>query len=175
VSVGRAIFQKIASAKASGGGNLIRDGRYEFTILKLLLEDKFNGTCFIAEMLVESAGEVEQGVEPNRVGSTCSYVVNFDGEGKLSAPGNVKLFVLALLNKGEDELDADQIADITEKLVAPSQPARGMRIADETYRKTIRSGKNAGKPFTAHRWKHVDGQTDESINERRKQLDAESK
>lgn len=176
MNAARDVFKKIAQAKATGsGGNQIRDGRYEFTILKLLMEQKFTGMCFIAEFLVDAAQATEPGVETNPVGSTCGYVVNLDGNGKQSAPGNIKAFVLALLDKKDEDVTADDVADVLEKLVSAAQPARGMRIGDETFRKTIQKGANAGKPFTAHRWKHVPGQTDEDVAKRRAELDAEGK
>jgi hypothetical protein len=172
VATGREVFRKIANSRASGGGNQIKDGKYEFTVTKLLMEDKYTGCCFIAELLVDKAEASEPNIEPNAVGSTCSYVVNLDGSGKLSAPGNIKAFVLALLGLKEDEVSADEVADYTEKLVASDQPGRGMKITDETYRKTIRGGANAGKPFTAHRWGHVAGQTEASVAARKAELDA---
>lgn len=164
MTVTQALLKKIAEAKATAGGNLIRDGLYVFVIRKLILDQKFKGTCFIAELeVVESAVAVE-GVEPNKPGSACSYVLNLDTN--VSAPGNMKQFVLALLDLPEDSTPAEKLMKEIGKLVGDDQPARGRLIGDETYRKTIQTGKNAGQPFTGHRWTHVD-QDDKDVASRR--------
>jgi len=173
------IFARIAAAKASVGGNIIRDGKYTFGILKMLAdsEAKFNGHMFIVEFTVlasESLPDIvdEKSGKPvlaNAVGSTCSYVLNLDKN--IAAMGNAKSFVMALLNQpNESEIDLEDFAETLEALVAQDQPARGMIIKDETFRKTIRGGVNAGKPFTGHRWQYVE-ETEEQIKARRAEFD----
>lgn len=168
-----AILSKIANAKATAGGNIIKDGKYLFTLMNIICEQKFGGTMFIVEMLVDEAQAVFPGVEPNKPGTMASYVVNLDKN--VSAAGNAKAFVLALLGYKESDvaMDDDFIAALAE-LTSANQPARGMRIADETFRKEIRSGKNAGSPFTAHRWQRVD-QTPEAIAKRRTEVESIAK
>lgn len=163
-----ALFQKIAKSKASAGGNIIKDGKYLFCIHNLLIDAKFNGNMFIAEMEVIEAHQLLDDVEPNKVGTTASYVVNLDKN--QSAGGNAKALVLALLNAKEDETSEEDFVESLQTLVSKGQPARGMLIADETFRKPIRSGPNAGKPFTAHRWQYVE-QTAEQIAARRARID----
>lgn len=176
MAVKRSVYEKIASSKSTGGGNLIRDGRYRFVVKSLILDSKNSGDCFIAEFEVVESEKIFEDVEPNKPTSTCSYVVNLDGAGKLSAPGNIKAFILALLGEDEDSVSEKELADITEELTSENQPARGMLIADETWRKFSRSGKNANPdskgrpPMVMNRWSHVP-QTKEEVAERRKHLD----
>ena len=177
MSANPAILKKIAEARASGGGNLIQDGKYRLTVLKLLLEQKYNGTCFIAEFLVDTAMAVFDDVKPNAPGTTCSFVVNMDGAGKLSAAGNIKQFILALMGEEEGNVTGSDFQATLGELISDAQPARGMQIDDETFRKFARSGKNSeadskGRPpMTMSRWTTV-RQTAEEITAQRKTLDA---
>ena len=183
------IFKKIATSRASKGGNHIKDGKYRFLVKKVLQEKKEDGEMFIVELQVvtsenvpgqfEKAGKpvwpgIEGAVEvkANPVGSSPSYVLNLDSN--KSAGNNAKAFVLALYD-GEDfdEEDEEAVADFVEtvdELVGEMQPARGMLIDDETFRKKIKGGKNAGEPFVGHNWTHVP-QTPEEIAQRRAKLD----
>lgn len=172
------LLKKIAGAKASAGGNVIKDGTYLFEVVQLLLEQKFNGAMFIAEMIVREAqasGEKDErgvAVEPNKVGSTCSYVVNLDKN--VSAAGNAKAYILALYGMQENEVSEGDFMEALSQVTEKDQPAKGMLIGDNTFRKTIRGGPNAGKPFTAHRWVTVE-QSEEEIAGRRKVQDSGSK
>lgn len=155
------IFNQVAQSSAGGGGNRIQDGEYLYRVERLLMEKKFGGTCFIAEFKVEEAKPVFDDVQPNAVGSTCSFVINFDGPGRQSAPSNVKAFVLALLGVNEAETSVGELVETLKELTGPAQPARGMLIRNETYRKYARTGKNsqpdkAGRPpMVMNSWKHV--------------------
>lgn len=187
-----ALKKKIAEAKATGGGNNINDGRYVFEIHRLLVDAKFKGTMFIAEFGVVESEPVIAGTEPNKPGTTCSNVMNMDSN--VSAGGNIKVLVMAIENY--DEATADEpalgppdptgtrhpiveggivvkrwMADL-DRLTDASQPARGMLLGDETYRKTIQTGNNAGKPFTGHKWVHIPDQSAAQIATRRKLIDA---
>lgn len=146
---------KVAGARASAGGNYIKPGKYEFSILKLMCEEKFGGNFFIFELRVDKSEPVLSGVEPNKVGTFCSYVGNLDTN--KAAPGNAKQFIMALLGE-EDEsaISADDFANTFDKLTAKDNPAFGLRIADETFEGTIRGGPNAGKPITKHRWAFIE-------------------
>lgn len=185
----KALLNKIARSRATKGGNNIKDGKYVFEIKKIIQEKKEDGEMFIVELGVveceaqpgnfERAGKpvwpgVDGAIEvkPNPVGSSPSYVLNLDKN--KSAGGNVKAFVLALVD-GEDfsEEDEKAVADFVatvDELIGPTQPARGMLIYDETFRKKIKGGDNAGQPFVGHNWQHVE-QTGEQIAERRAKLD----
>lgn len=173
----RAVLEKIAKARASAGGNYIRDGKYRFLVHRLLLEDKFSGTCFIAELEVVSAEAQFPDITPNQPGTMASYAVNLDGNGKQSAPGNIKAFVLALLGFEENEVSDGDVAEALDGLTSDAQPGRGMYIDTETWRKQARSGKNAeldekgrGK-LLMNSWAHVE-QTEAEVAERRKQIDS---
>lgn len=164
------LMARIAKAKTFAGGNIIKDGKYTFTVLRLFINNGHKGNCFIAEMRVDSAEQVNPKVVPNPVGSTASYVLNLDKNE--SAPGNCKAYVLALLGAKEEEVSTDELAATIEELVdEKTNPARGMRIKDETFSKIIQKGANAGKDFTGHRWEYVP-QTAEQIAKQRAELDA---
>lgn len=169
MSLTREEARKIVSASASGGGNIIRDGKYVFDVIRCLTKRAFRGgTVFIAELDVVDAEPTTPGVEPNRPGTTASWVLNLDNNP--SAPGNVKGFLLALLGVDEARVSQDELESTTVDVVSDAQPARGMRIADETFRKVIRGGPNAGKDFVAHRWQNVQ-QTPQEVAARRAALD----
>jgi hypothetical protein len=173
-----ALMAKIAGAKASGGGNIIRDGNYTFEILNISLENKFKGATFVVDFKVieseatDAYDDKGQPVKPNAVGSTCGYVVNLDKN--VSAAGNAKRLILALVGKAEDEVTPEEFVEALDYLTTKAQPARGMRIKDRTFRKTIQSGPNAGKPFTGHAWEHV-ALSAEQIATNRAALDAAQK
>lgn len=189
----KALLGKIARAKATKGGNHIKDGEYLLEVVKILLETKEGGECFIVEFnCLESKGYpgnfevagqacwpgVEGAVEvkPNAVGSSPSYVVNLTKQA--SAPGNVKAFTIALVG-GEDfsEESTESVADFVatlDELVGSTQPARGMLIRAATLRKPIKGGPNAGKPFVGINWSHVE-QSGEDIAARRAVLDKAAK
>jgi len=117
------IFSQIAKAKASAGGTHIRDGAYEMTVKRLLIEKGFKGWAFKGEFLVDKAtkvGTVDKdgnptNVEPNAVGSSCSMVCNFDKNE--SSWGNVKQFILALLGFEESQVADAEFAEAVEALV----------------------------------------------------------
>lgn len=100
----------IAQARPTGGGIVITDGIYVLEIVRMIIDAKFSGTCFIVELIVVTStpnftDEKGNVVAPNKAGTTCSYVVNLDKN--LNAAGNCKAFVLALLGLKEDELTYD--------------------------------------------------------------------
>jgi hypothetical protein len=163
MSLNKKLAEQIAGADVSGGGNIIRDGKYLFCVQKVFIGKMYNGNMFVAEFGVVESEAVENDVEPNAVGTTCSYVINVDTN--KSALGNIKAFLSALIGENPSAEDVEAITDKD-----GTNPARGAYIRDETYRKTIKSGPNAGKPFTAHRWEYVE-QTDEEIEARAKKLD----
>jgi hypothetical protein len=171
------LLARIAKAQASVGGNIIRDGIYRFGILKMVLEQKFNGNMFIVEFKVLESANVpdiidEKSGKPvlaNGVGTTASYVLNLDKN--IAAMGNAKSFVMALVDEtDESSIDDEDFQMTLDALLGKEQPARGMSIGDETFRKAIKSGANAGKPFVGHRWKHVE-ETEEQIAARRAEFD----
>ena len=165
-------FAKIAAAQASGGGNYIKDGVYGLTVTALKEIRGHNGYSIVAEFHVDASapnGERDASgalVEPNPVGSSVSVVSNFKHE---SSAGNVKALAIALLTPlGYTEAQIDAAAIAT--LVSDKNPARGIRVNDTTYRKSIQKGPNAGKPITLNRWEPV-AQTPDEIAARRKELD----
>lgn len=166
-------FGTIAGANASGGGTWIRDGRYKFMVEKVHLNEGHSGPCFIAELRVMEAdptGEVdEQGkpVVPNKAGSSCSLVCNLKKHE--SAAGNAKAFAIGVL--GGLGYTPEQITEqVLTAICGPNNPLRGAVVSDQTYRKPIRTGANAGKPITLHKWESQT-QTQESIKAGRAYLD----
>lgn len=165
----RGIFAKVANAQANQGGNNIKDGKGRLAIQKMICKQMNEGWTFVAEMKVLSSAATEQGIEPNPVGSTVSYVQKLDKH--KSALGNTKSFVLALLGFSDSEVSSDEFAETLEDLcretdekvgneVKPANPGRGMVIDFETFRKPKRD-----KPteiLVLPRWTHVK-QTAEEI------------
>lgn len=182
------IFEEIAKAKVSKGGNWIKPGEYELVVKALLMQpNRKKVQQFIAELVVLKAKPGSDrnadgtAIEPSSAGSEVTYLVPLD---KDAAAGNVKAFVLALLGYTEAELDAEEkkdpgaFADTIEELVNQAPGAKsekgvvlsvnsgaGMVIGDRTYEKE-NQGKdnpaNKGKMFTAHNWFSVEN-TEASI------------
>jgi hypothetical protein len=153
---------RVASAKASKGGNYIVDGNYLFAVRNLIHSDEFHtGECFVAELeVIESEANVD-GIAPNPPGSVASYVVKLSDKKTLdSAMGNIKLFFCALLGEDPANVNDAELASAIDRACEPDQPIKGKTIRDRTYRKTIKGGPNAGKPWTAHNWSYVE-QTEE--------------
>lgn len=177
------IAKKMAQSKAAGGGNYLKDGRGVLIVKALKHEDMYKGETFVAELLVEASEEIPGAGPCNAPGTTVSFVQQFE-EYPDTAFANTKAFVYALT--GEDDASVeqsaaarvarkekprdwtadDEYAALYEMLCSPEQPARGMRIRYETYRKTT---KKSGKELVLPRWSRID-QTDEQIAEARAQL-----
>lgn len=162
-----------ATARASGGGNYLRDGKYKLAVEKAFVKnDDKGGWTFIAELRVLEAGPAgyealdDKGkpIVPNKVGSTASFVQQskFD-----SAPGNVKAFALGCLqNLGytEESLTEAKLDSLVEQ---PKNSMFGLVVEMETFRKPKKS-----KPteiLTLPKWKPT-AQTKETIKAMREYL-----
>lgn len=170
-SVAKDLINKIATSTASGGGDFLKDGIYELLITKIKIAEKakkeaFKGDMFVVEFFILAAEQdaANPDLKPSKQYSTASFVVNLTNN--LSAPGNVKGFVINLL--GVEDADAEEIGKTLEALIGETQPGRGMRLRDETYRKGIVS--KPGQTMTAHRWIHIE-QTSDEVAEWRKKID----
>lgn len=167
-------FKQIGTANASGGGTYIRDGRYKFMVEKVHLNEGYSGACFIAELRVleaEATGEVDEKgapVQPNKVGSSCSLVCNLKKHE--SAAGNAKAFAIGVLG-GLGYAPEAVGEQILAAICGPNNPLRGAILKDQTFRKPIRTGANAGKPITLHKWESI-AQTEADIKNGRAWLDA---
>ncbi len=155
------VRDRIAKARTVGGGNNIRHGEYVFMIMKSTYEKMNSGQCHINEFVVYESkkqivveGEKTVDVEPNPVGSQCSYVINYDGKGKLSADGNSKAIVLGLFGMTEGEVDDSLVSDTLGDFTDDAQPAKGMLVKCTTYPKEVRS--KPGKYITGLNWSCVD-------------------
>ena len=155
---------RIVKAKANAGGNIIRDGAYTLAVRKLVIEPSTKGSevwfkaeCYVVEsngVVIDAnvlkAGEVQP--TPNPVGSDATFITDI---GKQVGQSNAKSFLCALLNKSEAEADADPawFGNEIKKAVGVDQPYMGRPIAVASYRKLIKGGVNAGKPFTGYNWR----------------------
>lgn len=158
------VRQRIAKSRANAGGNNIRYGEYVLMYWKSSYDRMNSGNCHINEYVVVQAkkivvveGDKQKEVEPNQVGTMCSYVINYDGKGKLSADGNSKSIVLGLFGMEEKPDDAQQIAELDQALAdltSDAQPAKGMLLKLETYPKEVRS--RPGNYITGMKWSCVD-------------------
>jgi hypothetical protein len=156
----QAVRDRIAKAKASSGGNNIRYGEYILMYWKSSYDKMNSGWCHINEFVVVQAtkvnimeGEKKVDVEPNQVGTQCSYVINYDGKGKLSADGNSKALVLGLFGLTEGEVDDALVSQTLGSLTDDAQPAKGMLIKLSTYAKEVRS--RPGNYITGMKWECV--------------------
>lgn len=137
---------KAAMAKATQGGNFIKPGGYLFEIQKLIADQKRGGNMFIVEFKVLEATKTDPTVDPNPVGSSCSYVVNLD---KDSGPGDMKKFIMVALDEPEDQITTEAIVEV----LKPEQPLQFFTIRDEAYQKPKKS--KPTEMFTHHNWQNV--------------------
>lgn len=168
----KALLKKIAESRATAGGNNIKDGDYILVVKRLLVDQKYKGTMFIAEFDVVESAQTREDVTPNAPNSDCSIALNLDTNA--SAPGNMKQFFLGLLGKDEATTPTEELIKDMEKYTGEDNKARGMLVACSTYRKVTKTGPNAGKEGTYPRWARVsetEGNTEDAIKARRAELD----
>lgn len=117
----------IATAKTSGSSENIRCGRYKFVVKKVHADvvenDKGKHKFVFVEVVpleslpnLQTVGNInaegkllDDGNNPNPVGSECAMKVDFDGAGGRSAAGNVKQFILGLFGKADGEISEAQL------------------------------------------------------------------
>ena len=120
------IYDVIAEAKESEGGNYLKEGHHELTVSKLIFKKSRKGDdLFIAEFT--------NGV---------SWVCNMRHD---ASPGNVKSFLKALV--GADDITG---ADV-EEAVSEANPAEGLQIVGDAFNVVTR----AGFDFVKVKWTHV--------------------
>lgn len=182
MSVTDDIYLKIAMAKANGGGNRIVDGSYTHAVKSLICEKKHKSIFFIAELIVVTAAPVDVPAEmwkphekepgftfkPNAVGSEVSLLCDMSTD---VGPSNAKSFLLQIDGTPEEQVDPVKFATMIKAVTSKAQPFRGALIKCTTFRKPIKGGANAGKPFTGCNWEFVK-QTLPEIQARRALLDA---
>lgn len=192
------LAKKIATSRSSSGGNHLKDGRGVCIVKALKHESLYKGETFIAELQVESSESVPEArdasgaqIQANAPGSSFSFIQQFD-EYPDTAFGNTKSFILTLMGEteeslarsaaatkaelvkagklkaGEDYTADDEFAASYERLVGSAQPARGMRIRFETFRKL---SKKSGILLVLPRWETVP-QTVEQIAATRAAMDS---
>lgn len=190
--------KKIAASRGSSGGNHLRDGRGVCIVKALKQESLYKGETFIAELMVESSESLAEArdasgapIQANAPGSSFSFIQQFE-EYPETAFGNTKSFILTLMGEteeslavsaaatkaekikagelaaGQDHTADDEFVAAYERLIGAAQPARGMRIRYETFRKLA---KKSGISLVLPRWETVP-QTVESIAATRAKMDA---
>lgn len=153
------LAEEVAKARTAGGGSYIQHGSYIFMIKKWFYQ-KIQDRCIILELItvdsqkkIVSEGSEQKEYEPNPFGSEVSSTANFDGDGKLSAPGNARAPILGLFNFKENEVPNATVQATLDEVVGPNQPALGMILACSTFPKEIRSRK--GSFITGLNWENV--------------------
>ena len=145
------IVDQTVDSKASITGTYIQAGRYIFEIQKVFGEKKRKGDCFIAELLVVDAVKTDPMRDPNPVGSTCSFVLNFTTQPD-TAPANLKAFFLALFGENEKDVTREDLFKGITAAMSTAQPYKYFKIRDEAF--DVPTQKNPGKMFTKHKWGH---------------------
>lgn len=162
------IVGKMRNAKAAGGGNYIKDGTGRL-IVKAIEIKRFDmaGDGFLADFVVESSRKTHPEVEPDAPGSSVSFLQLYDKH-PLTAPGQVKAFLMALTGEPESEFSGDKLLPNLSKITGPDQPLRGAVVDYSTYRKTT---KDKSKILVLPKFETVH-QTPADIAARRKALDS---
>ena len=192
-SIVQRIGKQIAEARISGGGINIRHGQYLLLIKRMMAEKKFKGDCYISEFVVLESTKIEvveadkngvsheKDIEPNKVGTDCSYVINFDGKGKQSAGSSAKALLCALFSVTEDQMSEDEFISTFDDVVRDrtegdqeANPLRGWVVRLSTYPKPVQS--DPGRYITGMKWESAskpgEGENaPDKVAERRRQLD----
>lgn len=164
------LFEKFARAKATVDSNYLRQGRYIVRIDRCVeKENRKGGMNFICEFTIAHVyadkneisiaaqkNEPEQG--PNKVGEQCGYIIAFHGNGADTAPGNLKRFVLNLLEMDEAEFDSNDPAKMEDLKTAYDQiigvgQALAGQFAEVDARTMI--GQKTQQPWTKIVWKGI--------------------
>jgi hypothetical protein len=191
-------FDRIASARVFQKGNRIVDGKYIFAVSAHRAMPKgdgageaYNGNTFVAEFIVvqsepvagmyavggEPCWPTDPGaklVEPNAVGSTCSFVcVLADGKNGDSAAGNLKQYMCALGGITPAYFDGEIIkwkarmmapgaapepnpfSAMCDAVCTPEQPMRGALVACDTRWSKTKTGNNIGKRGCFPNFMHI--------------------
>lgn len=153
------LINQALKKNANGGGTRLRAGKYTLGLTSFSIKATFKSTYAIVEVVVEKSEPNEEGVAPNLVGSTASILFDMKS---LSGPGDFKKFMLAL--DGVEQIpdgapgSAEQQAALKRlaaNLMSPSNPGAGFLVNAVSFTRPIKSGANAGKPFTGFNYKHV--------------------
>jgi hypothetical protein len=142
------VFRSNATA---GGSYLDRYGSYDLLIEQAQYKQvKDVGRLFITKLKVMRSAPLSANEpadksgparivneEPHPVGYRASYVVNWDGDAKLSADGNAKALVLGIFGLNEATVTGDVFKQTFKEMVGAGQPARGMMVHAEVKPKGV--------------------------------------
>lgn len=158
--INSAIAAKLAAAKPTQSGNVIRPGNYVFECIKMLFMPQgngvgqaFGGDMFVIELSVlESSptGELSRDgkpINPNAPGTVASYVINLSK--MQNGGGDVKTFLMALLGEPEENITADVITGAC----SDEQPYKYLKVKDQAWNKPQKG--DPRKDFTRHRWETI--------------------
>jgi len=150
-----------AKSRAGGGGDDLRDGVYSTIVEKVVVGKMHNGLCIVIAVRIMTAQGVRDDVKPNAVGTTVRFVLNFDDiRTKEVAPKNWRQFLEAFDGVESNSMTADEIAKHTGVVADNESAYAGVEINLTSYRKMKRDKSGESVLGT---WKHVPGQTLESI------------
>lgn len=165
------IFDEIAQAKVTGGGDHFRPGIGKVAIKAIRHRSGFKGVFIIGEFKVLESREKEAGKLPNAAGTSAAQVFPMSGDKNkvlMAQAGVLKLGKAIFEVAGATNLDDAALSKELEGLVQPSQPARGMVLAYETRQVMTK----AQKEITVVEFKPLK-QSPDDVAKMRATLDAE--
>ena len=139
--MGRSIFDDVADADVVTRADRIKPGKYVFDVKNLWFGEKRKGPMFIAELIVAEGKSKETDSSGNLMpctvaGTTVGQVACFYGNGKDSAPGNMKKAICAVLGEDPKAIAKSDFKATLEELFSPAgieaQLCRGRRVIGET-------------------------------------------
>jgi hypothetical protein len=162
------ITEATSKSRAGGGGDNLRDGIYSTIVEKVVCDKMHNGLCIVIAVRILSAQAVREDVKPNAVGSTVRFVLNFDdSRTKDVAPKNWRQFLEALDGADQNTMPAEEISKHTETVANNENAYSGIALGLSSYRKMKKDKTGESVLGT---FKHVPGQTAESIEANKKLL-----
>lgn len=164
----RRIADTTAKSRAGGGGDDLRDGVYSTIVEKIVCDKMHNGLCIVIAVRIMTAQAVRDDVKPNAIGSTVRFVLNFDDpRTKEVAPKNWRAFLEALDGVDQNTMSHTEIDKHTGIVANDETAYNGIAINLSSYRK-MKKDKTGESVLPA--WKHVPGQTAESIEANKAKL-----
>lgn len=163
------ITQAATKARSGGGGDDLRDGTYLCTVEKIACGEMNSGTLIVIAVRIDEALPVRDDVKPNAVGSTVRFVLNFtDPRTKDVAPKAWREFLEALDGADQNTMGSAEISTHTSAVANDENCYRGVQIRLASYR---RMNKAKTKELVLGAWKHIAGQSEDTIKARRAVLD----
>jgi hypothetical protein len=139
------VFAMVAKAQASGSSRPFLppgvSGWFRVDNVKADVSRKDNQAYFAVDLTMIADTNALQSPSPVQPGHECGWFASMK---HVSAPGNVKAFIMAATGASEEQVDEN----LSTYCASPEQPLKGAIV----QLRTVNVPTRAGNPFTKHVW-----------------------